>query len=42
MLQESQRQDKPHTNQNAASTSMSAVIAEQCTQQLQQIQNLIQ
>jgi len=41
MLQESQRQEKPPSNQNAASESMSTVIAEQCTQQLQQIQNLI-
>jgi len=40
LLQESQRQEKPPSN-HAASESMSAVIAEQCTQQLQQIQNLI-
>lgn len=41
LLQESQRQEKASSDQNSVSESMSAVIAEQCLQQLQQIQNLI-
>ena len=41
LLQELQRQEKPSSDQNNLSESMSAVIAEQCKQQLQQIQNLI-
>ncbi len=41
LLQESMRQEKPLLDQIDEQELMSAMIAEQCTQQLQQIQNLI-